>query len=96
MKTAQTLKISAYFIDIERGKRVVAYSPVLDISTVGKDVEEAQKRFTEISELFFEELRESGTLQDTLRTLGWKKDRATWRAPEVSNKTVRISLSSSR
>ena len=40
----------------KQGKTYVAYTPVLDISTVGKNQTEAKKRFIELVDIFFEEL----------------------------------------
>lgn len=57
----------------KQGKRFVAYSPVLDISTSGKSVKDAQKKFGELVNIFIEEIVEAGTLHNVLAELGWKK-----------------------
>lgn len=59
----------------------VAYSPVLDLSTCGKSFEEAQKRFSEISILFFQEIIKKGTVDDVLSDLGWQKINKQWSSP---------------
>jgi predicted RNase H-like HicB family nuclease len=41
---------------LREGKRFVAYTPALDLSTSGKTQAEAKARFQEAAELFFEEL----------------------------------------
>lgn len=51
----------------------IAYTPALDLSTVGDSFEEAKKRFEEAVEVFFEEISEKGTLEDVLLELGWQK-----------------------
>lgn len=58
----------------KEGESFIAFSPVLDLSTCGKTFEQAKKRFEEASEIFFEELKKKGTLQDVLMGLGWQKN----------------------
>lgn len=48
---------------LREGKRFIAYTPALDLSTSGKTFEEAKEHFVEASELFFEELDRMGTTQ---------------------------------
>ncbi|MEK7537372.1 MAG: hypothetical protein AAB619_00155 [Patescibacteria group bacterium] len=40
---------------LREGKRFIAYTPALDLSTSGKTFEQAKQRFEEAAELFFEE-----------------------------------------
>lgn len=78
---------------IKQGKSVVAYSPALDISTVGKNQKEAQERFTELVSLFFEELTANNTLADVLSELGWQKQKKNWNPPKiVTSKPIRFDL----
>jgi hypothetical protein len=78
---------------IKQNKSFVAYCPILDISTVGKTVKDAQNKFIELSSLFFEELTAKGTLNDVLTELGWKKVQKSWNPPKiVSNLSVGIKL----
>ncbi len=65
------------------GKRFVAYTPALDISTSGKTARDAQKNFTELAYLFFEEIGEAGTTDEVLHELGWSKQRKQWTPPTV-------------
>lgn len=58
---------------LKEGNAYVAYSPAVDLSTVGDTFEEAQHRFEEASQLFFEELMAEGTLEEALLELGWQK-----------------------
>ena len=74
-------KLSVTFL--REGKRFVAYSPVLDLSTSGKNFAEAKKRFEEIVEIFFEEIAEKGTAQEVLENLGWEKSEKSWLPPTV-------------
>ncbi len=78
---------------IKQGKSFVAYSPALDISTVGKSIKDAQIKFSELSSLFFEELIKKGTLSEVLTELGWKKVQKSWNPPKiVSNLSIGIIL----
>ena len=77
---------------LREGKSYIAYTPALDISTVGKTHEEAQKRFVELVEIFFQELSEMGTLEEVLKSLGWSKVRSKWFSPVVvSQNSILIS-----
>lgn len=58
---------------LREGDSYIAYTPALDLSTVGNNFEEAKQRFGEAVELFFEEISEKGTLEDVLLELGWEK-----------------------
>ena len=67
----------------EEGKKVVAYSPALDLSTYGNSEEQARKRFTEAAAIFFAELVKMGTVDEVLEECGWHKARGkrTWLPP---------------
>lgn len=68
---------------LKEGNDFVAYSPALDISTVGSSFEEAQERFDEMVEIFFEELAERGTIDEVLQELGWVKKNTSFTPPVV-------------
>ncbi|MDO8435831.1 MAG: hypothetical protein Q7S82_00385 [bacterium] len=68
---------------IREGKKYVAYTPALDLSTSGNDYGGVKKRFNEIVNVFFEELIKKGTLEEALRDLGWKKVQSKWSPPIV-------------
>jgi len=63
------------------GRYFIAYSPALDLATSGKSYEEVKRRFNEVVEIFFEELREKGTLREVLEELGWQKIDHKWQPP---------------
>jgi len=63
------LKLSVSFI--KENEQFVAFSPALDLSTSGRNLEEAKKHFEEAVQLFFEELKERGTTKEVLMNLGW-------------------------
>jgi len=61
----------------------IAHSPVLDHSACGDTFEEAKKNFSESVEILFEELAESGKLDQFLLELGWLKSADEWFPPVV-------------
>jgi len=63
------------------GKRFVAYSPALDLSTSGKTLPETRRRFSEAVEILFEELEDLGTTDEVLAGLGWERVRRSWKPP---------------
>lgn len=67
----------------KQGKRFVAYTPALDISTSGKSEKEVKLRFDELANIFFEEISEAGTINAVLTELGWKKEQKKWAPPQV-------------
>ncbi|MFH1178556.1 MAG: hypothetical protein V1711_02460 [bacterium] len=77
---------------IKDGKRVIAYTPALDLSTSGKDVEEAKVRFGEIVRMFFSDLFEQGTLDSVLSDLGWEKSNSEWNPPVISQESVNVAI----
>lgn len=80
VKKAQ-FRVSVPVSFLKEGKYFIAYTPTLDLSTSGKSFEEAKKRFTEIIQIFFEELLEKGTLIEVLSGLGWRKIKREWTPP---------------
>lgn len=68
---------------LREGKKYVAYTPALDLSTSGRTYEEAKRRFSEIVSIFFEELIKKGTLDEVLRDLGWKRVQSKWSSPII-------------
>ena len=65
------LKLQVSFI--KEGNKFIAHSPALDISTSGDSLDQAKKRFEELSAYFLEECVQMGTLEDVLTGLGWHK-----------------------
>lgn len=77
----------------KQGKRYVAYSPALDLSTSGKSEKEVKKNFAEIVEIFFDEITEKGTIHDVLTELGWQKKQSNFIPPKlVSQKSMNFSV----
>ena len=94
MKTKNNLSVELEVDITKHGSQYVAYSPALDISTVGSTKKEARKRFAELVNLYFAELLEAGTLEDALEELGWKKRRTVWQPPQVSHESLDLRIPS--
>lgn len=77
----------------KQNKRFVAFTPALDVSTSGKSVKEAKKRFVELANIFLEEIFEAKTADDVLSELGWKKVQKKWNPPEiVSSQSIGLQI----
>ena len=79
----------------EKGEKYIAYTPAFDISTEGNTVKEAKANFRELATLFIDELEEEGTLNEALKSLGWKEKEKTLIPPthqqyEISIKTPAV------
>ena len=79
---------------LREGKKYIAYTPALDLSTSGNTFDQAKKRFDEIVHLFFEEIMKENTTEEVLKDLGWQKVNAKWNPPIViSNESQMVKLS---
>jgi predicted RNase H-like HicB family nuclease len=70
----------------------IAYSPILDISTSAKTLDQAKKRFEELIIIFFEEIKAKGTLEKVLTEMGWKKIQKAWSPPIISNESMTVRI----
>jgi predicted RNase H-like HicB family nuclease len=78
---------------LKEGDRFIAYTPALDLSTVGNTFEDVRKNFDEAVNIFFEELMEMGTIDEVLEGLGWQKQNNTFLPPVVvANQTESFSI----
>lgn len=68
---------------LREANQFIAYTPVLDLSTSGKTLEEVKNNFSEAVEIFFDELISMGTLEEALLDLGWTKHEHNLRPPIV-------------
>lgn len=85
--------VSLPLLIIKEGRYFVAYTPALDLATSGKTYNQAQERFVEAVEIFFEELVEKGTLGKVLSELGWQRREKEWAPPViVANETQNVSV----
>ena len=90
-----SLPISIPVSILREGKKFVAYTPVLDLSTSGADYEEVKARFYEAVGIFFQEILRKGTFEEVLQNLGWEKIRARWIPPVViahESQSIRVPL----
>lgn len=82
------------------GRKFVAHSPALDISTCGDSFEEAKRNFAEMADIFIDETIEMGTLDNVLKSLGWKKayrPKPHWKPPvhlATTQEEVRVPVNS--
>lgn len=86
MKTLHSSKKSLSQLPVfvlEEGGVFIAFSPALDLSTSGQTPAEAKKRFSEAMELFFEELKERGSVKEVLESLGWQRKGGQWHPPHL-------------
>lgn len=80
------IKAELPVIIFKEGKKFVAYTPALDLSTCGNTFEQVRKRFAEVVDIFFKETLRMGTLEDVLREYGWQKiskPKKQWVPPHV-------------
>lgn len=62
----------------------VAYSPELDVASCGKTEEKARQNLHEVVEIFLEEAKKKGKLDDFLKDQGFEKRKDDWQPPRVS------------
>lgn len=84
------LEVSLPVSILREGKKFVAHTPALDLSTSANSFEKVRGRFNEIVNIFFEELVNKDTLEDVLRELGWRKVQRKWSPPVVVSQESRI------
>jgi hypothetical protein len=77
------IEAKIHVIFFREGKKVVAYSPALDLSSCGNTEKQARKRFAEALEIFITETHKMGTLSEVLEECGWCKPlkQGTWSPP---------------
>ena len=80
MAQIPSVKLTVNFI--KEHKQVVAYSPALDISTVGKSEEHAKQRFQELVQIFLKDIAERNIVDEVLSELGWTKSAVQNKEPQ--------------
>lgn len=68
---------------LREGKKYIAYTPALDLSTSGDTFDQVRKRFEEVVDIFFEETLKKRTLEEVLTELGWQKIHTKWVPPII-------------
>lgn len=90
-KLNYTLPVSIF----KEGDSYIAYTPALDLSTMGGTFEEVRKNFQEAVEIFFEEIIEKGTLDKVLTSYGWTKIGSQYEPPiQVSSEPIQVTIPS--
>ena len=77
------IQFSLPVIVMKESSGFVAYSPALDLSTVGETFDKAKARFDEAVGIFFEEIVEKGTLNEALEESGWQKVNRKYTPPVI-------------
>lgn len=67
----------------KEGDTFVAWSPELDVSSMGASMDDARHNLREAVTLFIGEAEKMGTLQDILDEAGYARIETGWRAPEL-------------
>jgi len=82
-KKASIVEAKIPVLFFQEGKKVVAYSPALDLSSCGDSEEQARKRFDEAARIFLTEIARMGTIEEVLEECGWHKapGRHAWSPP---------------
>ncbi len=65
------------------GIHYISYCPELEIASQGKTEEQARSRIKEAVELFLQETKKMGTLQEVLKIAGFSKKNKEWVAPFI-------------
>ncbi|BFU89812.1 MAG: hypothetical protein NTAFB01_09990 [Nitrospira sp.] len=80
-------------IIFQEGNAYVAHCPELDVSSCGKDIDEARRNLKTAVRLFIEEAEKIGTLEDILREAGYQRSSdGGWKSPRIVSTEV-MSLS---
>lgn len=77
------IQFSLPVIVMKEATGFVAYSPALDLSTVGETFDKAKAMFEEAVGIFFEEIVEKGTVDQALEELGWQKVNRKYMPPVI-------------
>ncbi len=85
------MKLSVRIEIFEEDDQYVAVAPELNVSSFGDTPDEAKSAIAEAVELFLEECKRMGTLEDVLTEAGFKLEKKLWQAPSPLL-TERISL----
>lgn len=92
-KSLNNLSFNLPVMITKQGRRFVAYTPALDISTSATTEKKVKENFFEMVNIFMEELQSMGTAHEVLSELGWKIYQKTWQPPQIiSSKSVGIKI----
>ena len=68
----------------KEGKYYIAYAPELNVVSQGKTPEHAERRLREAVEIFLEETKRLGTLEEILASLGISRKANHFEMPRIS------------
>lgn len=88
----KALEVSIPISIFREDDKYIAYSPVLDLVTYADSEEQVKRRFSESTDIFFEELEAKGTLDEILTELGWKKIADQWQPPTVKTESESVKV----
>ena len=77
----KVLSVGVDVLFLKEGKYIVAYAPVLEVSSYGRNEQAARKAFDEAVGIFLEETERKGTLERVLLRLGWTLSRNRYEPP---------------
>ena len=66
----------------KEGKNFVAVAPELNVSSFGKSSKQAKESLKEAVELFLEECKRMGSLDDVLSEAGFKENKRFWKSTD--------------
>ena len=67
---------------MKEGETAIVYSPALDLSGYGHNLDEANKDFHNAVTIFLDECKNHGTLAEAFSNLGWKEINHHWQ-PQI-------------
>ncbi len=78
------LQIQYDGIIFKEGHTYVSYCPELDVSSCGNNIDEARNNLKMAVDLFIEEAKNMGTLEDILNEAGYEMNESNyWEAPRI-------------
>lgn len=67
----------------KEGQYFIAWTPELDVSSMGTTIDEARANLREAVGLFLKEAEKMGTFREILEEAGYVRVDQMWRAPEI-------------
>lgn len=84
-KKAIEIQASIPVAVFKEGRMYIAYTPVLDLAAQGKSLQDVQKNFADVLDIYFEETLAEGTFEKDLRAHGWSKQKQRgWLPPAIA------------
>jgi predicted RNase H-like HicB family nuclease len=93
-KTQNHISVGVRVLILKEDDLFVAYCPALELSSYGKNIEEAKDNFKDALQIFINETHKRGTLERALLSLGWtlkQKPQVNYKPPELVGKIGKLS-----